>query len=88
MTGLKGIYSIYDKKAEIYLPPFMEAANGTAIRKMQDMVADANPNNVLHHHSADFDLVKLGEFSEISGGIIVKDTEVLINLAQLKNSGE
>jgi hypothetical protein len=84
MTGLKGIYSIFDRKAETYLPPFMEAANGTAIRKMQDMVADSNPNNVLHHHAEDFDLVKLAEFGEISGSVKPVNKEVLINLGKLK----
>ena len=88
MTGLKGIYSIYDRKAELYLPPFMEAANGTAIRKIQDMVADNNPNNVLHHHSEDFDLVKLAEFGEISGQIKAVNKEVLINCGKLKQQGE
>ncbi len=84
MTGFKGIYSIFDRKAEIYLPPFMESANGTAIRKLQDMVADTNPNNVLHHHAQDFDLVKLADFGEISGSIKPINKEVLINLAKLK----
>jgi hypothetical protein len=84
MTGLKGIYSIYDRKAELYLPPFMEAANGTAIRKLQDMVADNNPNNVFHNHAEDFDLVKIGEFGEISGSLKIQDKEVLINLGKLK----
>ena len=84
MTGLKGIYSIFDKKAEIYLPPFMETASGTAIRKLQDMVADQNPNNVLHHHAEDFDLVKLADFGEISGTIKPVQQETLINLAKLK----
>lgn len=84
MTGFKGIYSIFDRKAEIYLPPFMESANGTAIRKLQDMVADTNPNNVLHYHAQDFDLVKLADFGEISGSIKPINKEVLINLAKLK----
>jgi hypothetical protein len=84
MTGLKGIYSIFDKKAELYLPPFMETANGTAIRKLQDMVADNNPNNMFHHHAEDFDLVKLAEFGEISGSIKPINTEHLINLGELR----
>jgi hypothetical protein len=84
MTGMKGIYSLFDRKAELYLPPFMEAADGTAIRKIQDMVADTNPNNVLHHHAEDFDLVKVAEFGEISGSIKPINKEVLTNLGKLK----
>lgn len=84
MTGLKGIYSIYDKKAGLFFPPFMEATDGTAIRKMQDMVADNNPNNVFNHHAEDFDLVKVAEFGELSGSIKAINKEVLMNLGKLK----
>jgi hypothetical protein len=81
MTGLKGIYSIYDRKAEIYLPPFMEQANGTAIRKLQDMVAQEG--SIWANHAEDFDLVKLAEFGEVSGSIKSIQKEVLINLGKL-----
>lgn len=84
MTGLKGIFSVYDRKAEIYLQPFIEHQNGTAIRKMQDLVADPNPNNAFHHHAEDFDLVKLAEFGELSGSVKPVNKEVLINLGKLK----
>jgi len=81
MTGLKGIYSIYDRKGEVYLPPFMETADGTAIRKMQDMVAQAG--SIWANHPADFDLVKLAEFGELSGSVKQINKEVLANLATL-----
>ena len=81
MTGLKGIYTIYDRKGELYLPPFMEAADGTAIRKMQDMVAQEG--SIWANHAEDFDLVKVAEFGEISGSIKPINKEVLTNLVKL-----
>lgn len=88
MTGLKGIYTIYDRKGEIYFPPFMETADGTAVRKMQDMVAEKG--SIWAAHPADFDLVKIGEFGEISGTIKpIRDKEVLTNLGSLvQTTGE
>lgn len=82
MTGLRGIYTIYDRKGEIYLPPFMETADGTAIRNVQDMVA--KPGSVWSNHPQDFDLVKIAEFGEISGSIKpIPDKIVLANLGSL-----
>lgn len=82
MNGLRGIYTIYDKKGEIFLPPFMETADGTAIRKLQDMVADKG--SIWASHPQDFDLVKIAEFGEISGTIKpLANKETLTNLEKL-----
>jgi hypothetical protein len=80
MTGLKGIYSIYDKKAEIYLKPFMEHSNGTATRVMQDLVAR---DESFRMHAADYQLVKIAEFGEVSGSIKPVNMEIIVNLDSL-----
>lgn len=79
---MKGIFSVYDRKGELYLPLFMETSNGTAIRKMQDIVDD--DSHPMSKHATDFDLIKLAEFGEISGSVKTINKEVLINLGKLK----
>jgi hypothetical protein len=81
MTGMKGIYSVFDKKAGIYLNPFVETTNGTAVRVMQDLVA--NGDHPFAKHAEDYQLVKLAEFGEHSGSVKPVEMEILINLDKL-----
>ena len=77
----KGIYSVYDKKAGIYLNPFVESSDGTAIRAMQDIVQ--NKEHPFARHASDFQLVKIGNFSDGSGEISKVDPEPLIEMSKL-----
>ena len=61
----KNIYSIFDKKSEIYAPPFIELTDGTAIRACMDLLQ--NPNLPFGKYPEDYTLVKIGSWDEYAG---------------------
>lgn len=63
-----GIFSVYDKSAEAFLPPFFVQTKGLAVRAFTSAVDDVG-----HHfnkHKSDYTLFELGEFDELSGYVI------------------
>lgn len=58
-------FTIYDSKANFYIPPFVAKTVGEAIRDFSDTVADSNTK--LYWHSADYTLFEVGEFDSLSG---------------------
>ncbi|AXH73265.1 MAG: nonstructural protein [Microviridae sp.] len=58
------IFSVYDQKAECYLPPFYLPNRNVAVRTFQDSVN--NPSHAFNHHPGDYVLVELGEFDDNS----------------------
>lgn len=78
----KQLYSIFDKKAGVYAPPFIEINKGTAIRAVQDLVSrgDSNPSK----YPEDYTLVQLGSFNEQNGKITPQDGDItVIHLTEL-----
>jgi len=78
---MKGIYSVFDKKAQEYNAPFVEITDATAIRAVQQLLQ--NKEHPLAMFSEDYDLVKLGTFDPVTG-IIENDPMDLIQLEKLK----
>lgn len=65
------IYAVLDTKVGVFGQPFFQAADGAAIRDFSDAVKDgSNPNNMWHKHPEDFALYKLGEFDNLTGGVV------------------
>lgn len=63
------LYCIYDSKAEVMNPPFVQMNNAMAIRQFQIMVNQPSTperSNVIHDYHEDFSLMYLGEFDERS----------------------
>jgi hypothetical protein len=56
------IFSVYDSKAEAYLPPFFMPNKGQAIRVFADAAKD--PNHQFGKHPEDYTLFDLGQFSD------------------------
>ncbi len=56
------IFTVYDSKAEAYLPPFFMQSRGLAIRSFTDTVND--PKTQLHNHPGDFMLMYVGKFDD------------------------
>ena len=81
MTGIKGIYSLYDKVGKIYLDIFTEVQDGTAIRKIQDLVERGD--NPIAKHANDYQLWKLGEWGEISGSVKTVNPDYIIEVEKL-----
>ena len=59
------MYTVYDSKAETFMPPFFVPAKGLAIRAFEDCI-----NSMEHHfgkHPADYTLFELGSFDTNAG---------------------
>lgn len=59
------VYSIYDEKAQAYLPPFYFDHHGQALRAFQSSLKDKNSN--ISQYPEDYSIYHLGEFNKVSG---------------------
>jgi hypothetical protein len=64
---LKKMYSVFDKKAQIYGTPFVTANENLALRSFSRVAND--PTHDICLFPDDFTLVYLGEFDEDTGQI-------------------
>lgn len=81
----KVYYAVFDRKAEMYSPPFLEIKDGTAIRAVQDLVIKEKDHPFARHPS-DFSLHRLGEWDDSSGVISGQDKPSKI--IEIDNLGE
>lgn len=81
---LKTLYSVYDRKSQIYSAPFIEVNDGTAIRAIQDTITN-NQSHPFARHGEDFELVRVGSFNELDGGVSEEPQGTVIEVAQLAN---
>jgi len=58
-------FSIYDRKALVYHPPFFAATQPAAIRMLSDLVQDANTS--VGRHPGDYVLYLVGSYSDSNG---------------------
>lgn len=61
----KNLYSIFDKKSQTYMQPFVELTDGTAIRQCMDLLLNANAP--FAKYPEDFTLMRIGSWDEIGG---------------------
>lgn len=61
------IFSVYDQKAQAYLPPFYLPNSALAIRTFTDAVN--TDDHAFHKHPQDYLLVEIGEFDDSSATI-------------------
>lgn len=59
------IFSIFDKAALAFMPPFFMPTVGMALRAFSDDVQ--RPNSHLAAHPSDFELFHLGGFNDLTG---------------------
>ncbi|AXH72209.1 MAG: nonstructural protein [Microviridae sp.] len=69
------IFSIYDVKAELYNQPFFMPARGQALREFADLVNDSQSR--ISKHPADYKLVCIGSFDDVTGEIVSAEHESL-----------
>lgn len=62
---MKKVFSVYDKKSEIYGAPFVDVAIGTAERSMRVLAND--PKSLVCQFPDDYELYLIGEFDEFEG---------------------
>lgn len=61
-------YSIYDRKALQYHPPFYVSADGAAVRHMADAANDMQ--NMIGRHPNDFVLYYVGDYDDQKGAML------------------
>lgn len=81
----KNLYTIFDKKSEIYAAPFVELTDGTAIRVVSELLS--NTNSPFAKYPEDYTLVKIGSYDELTG-IPSGDTppETIMEIQTIKES--
>lgn len=73
------IFSVYDSKANAFIPPFVLPNEAMAKRVFADCAND--PNHNFCKWSNDFNLFMIGEFDDISGTIEATVKPVNLGLA-------
>lgn len=61
------VFTVYDSKAELYLPPFYAPATGAGLRSFEQ--AASSEGHQFNSHGADYTLFEIGEFNEVNGHI-------------------
>jgi len=64
-------YSIYDRKALQYHPPFFASTDGSAVRSFQELANDTNTQ--VGRHPGDFTLYYVGEYDDQVGRMLPMD---------------
>lgn len=60
-------YSIYDRKALVYHPPFFAPTDPAAVRMLSDLVQDANTS--VGRHPGDYVMYGVGTYSDANGSL-------------------
>lgn len=61
-------FSLFDYKADIYMPPFYAGTLGQAVRSVVEAAADQR--STLGRYPQDFALMELGEFNDVTGELV------------------
>lgn len=69
MNTISFLFSVYDRAAESFAPPFLCPHNGIAIRGFQDAINDNRRESDISKHPDDFDLYVVGQFDSSTGRI-------------------
>lgn len=81
------IFTVYDCKAEAYLPPFYLNTRGQAIRAFTDSVND--PNHQFAKHPEDYTLFFLGSYEDANASFhILPASEALGKAIEYKTQRE
>lgn len=80
------VYTVYDSKAEAYLPPFYQQTKGTAIRVFTETAND--PQSAVSRYAEDFTLFELGSYDDNQATFNLHKTPISIGKAiEFKNHG-
>lgn len=79
---MKMIFSMFDKKAKAYAPPF--AAENVQVLKRQLAVEVGRADSMLSHFPTDYEIYHLGYFDAPSGSITVnKNPDFCFSMAEI-----
>ena len=81
--SIKTLFSIYDKTAELYEPPFVDINKGSALRRIQDLMNN-HPESMYAKFPEQFQLTIVGSWNETVADIISAPPVVFQELEDLK----
>lgn len=73
------VYTVFDSKSELYLPPFYRRNKGEALRSWEASCND--PESQFSTYPADFTLFEMGEFDDVSGEFTLAPAKVSLGCA-------
>jgi hypothetical protein len=76
----KPMFAVFDNVAKLYMQPFLETTDGTAVRAIQDAAKGDHP---FAKHPADFTLTRLGMYDEETGTLNQDSKADIIELKTL-----
>lgn len=71
------LFTVYDEKAEVFLPPFFVPTIGIATRAFSDAVN--SPEHQFGKHPQDYTLFRLGYFDDSNAEMVSDDKKTLGN---------
>lgn len=80
---IKGVYSLFDKKAKIYMNVFTDINDGTAIRQMQQ--AAAQEGSIISTYPSDYALYRITQWDDETGQLLSQKKSLVIEIDQLTN---
>ena len=80
MSNLKvKVFTVYDSKAEVFLPPFYQQTTGLAVRAFSSACNDSGHD--FNKYAEDFTLFEIGEFDQEDGVFDQYEAKVGLGLA-------
>jgi len=76
----KLMFAVFDNVAKLYMQPFLETNDGTAVRAIQDAAKGDHP---FARHPQDFTLTRLGTYDEETGTLNQDNKADIIELKTL-----
>lgn len=73
------MFTVYDSKAEAYLPPFYMQSTGQAVRSFEDTVNDTAHS--MHKHASDYTLFEIGHYDDSTAQVDMLKTPISLGTA-------
>lgn len=67
------VFSVYDVKAEAYLPPWVAQTTAVALRRFEATAGE--PNSDFARFAADYTIFEIGEWNEDNGSIVMYEAK-------------
>lgn len=78
------MFTVYDEKAEAFLPPFFVPSKGLAIRAFTDCIN--SKDHYFGKHPADYTLFQIGVFHDTTGEIELIDKKSIGNGVEFRET--
>lgn len=73
------VLTVYDSKAEIYMPPFYQRTTAEGLRAFEQVSND--PESNINRYPEDFTLFEIGEWDDDKGTIVMYEAKKALGVA-------